>query len=132
MQTMKFSDSQISSIEAARDAAVRCSREALQEPIVLSWRDDRRKLIAPEIPGAVTEARWEEYGESHGGRLRIDIGDSYHFVLGEASEFFEPHSLLTNITDEQGDTYLCVTGACTEQDRRRIGEGFGSYGGKGG
>lgn len=132
MQKMTVSESKPQSIEAARDAAVRSARGKLQDPVVLSWRDDRRDLIAPEIPGAATPTRWEQYGEANGGRLRVDVGGDYHFILGEAADFLEPHSLFTNVEDEQGNVYMCVTGACTEADRRRIGEGFGSHGGKGG
>jgi hypothetical protein len=132
MQTMNVSESQANSIEAARDTAVRSAREQLQDPVVLSWRDDRRELIAPEIPGAATATRWEEYGEANGGRLRVDVGEDYHFILGEAADFLEPHSLFTNVEDDQGNVYMCVTGACTDEDRRRITEGFGSHGGKGG
>jgi len=132
MQSMNVSDTRPGSIEAARDAAVRSARESLEDPVVLSWRDDHRHIIAPEIPGAATENRWEEYGEANGGRLRVDVGRDYHFILGEAADFLEPHSLFTNVADDQGNVYMCITGACTEEDRRRINEGFGSGGGKGG
>ncbi len=119
-------------LEAARDAAAMKARESLTEPVVLSWRDDATGTIAPEIPGAATPERWEQYGESNGGRLKVHVGDAYHFVLGEAKDFEEPHSRLTNLVDADGNSYLCVTGACTDEDRRRITEGFGSFGGRGG
>jgi hypothetical protein len=131
MQAVSIQTKQPESLEAARDRAVTRARETLSDPVVLSWLDDRIHRAAPEIPGAVTETRWIEYGESRGGRLKVDVGDAYHFIVGEAKDFLEPHSLFTNITDEEGNTYLCVTGACTEADRRRISEGFGSGGGKG-
>lgn len=132
MQAMTITASNVRSIEAARNKAVAKARETLDEPVVLSWRDDSTHRIAPEIPGAVTANRWQDYGEANGGRLRIDVGKQYHFILGEAKDYLEPHSLFTNITDDDGNTYLCITGACTEDDRRRITEGFGSFGGKGG
>lgn len=132
MKSVIMSASEVQAIERARDQAVKKARESLKEPVVLSWRNDRTDTIAPEIPGAVTPERWKEYGVANGGKLVIDVGSDYHFILGEASEFKEPHSLFTNVTDAEGHTYLCVTGACTEEDRRRITEGFGSYGGRGG
>jgi hypothetical protein len=132
MQTLNVSATQVQSIEAARSQAVAKARKSLHEPVVRSWRDDRSHTMAPEIPGAATDSRWQEYGEANGGKLMVDVGDDYHFILGEAEDFLEPHSYLTNLTDDEGNTYLCVTGACTEEDRRRIGEGFGGGGGKGG
>jgi hypothetical protein len=132
MQAMSIAASNVKSIEAARNKAVAKARETLDEPVVLSWRDDSTHRIAPETPGAVTANRWQDYGEANGGRLRVDVGKQYHFILGEAKDYLEPHSLFTNVTDDEGNTYLCVTGACTEDDRRRITEGFGSFGGKGG
>lgn len=132
MQTATIPATGASGIAAARDQAVRKAREVLTEPVVLSWRDDRTQTIAPEIPGAVTPERWEEYGIANGGKLEVDVGDDYHFVLGEASDFEEPHPQFSNVLDPEGNTYLCVTEACTDEDRRRIEEGFGSLGGKGG
>jgi hypothetical protein len=132
MQTITVPSAHPKGIAAARDFAVAKSHEYLAEPVVLSWRNDETETIAPEIPGAVTPERWKEYGVANGGKVEVDIGEDFHFILGEAAQFVEPHSLFTNVTDADGNTYLCVTGACTSEDRRRIGEGFGSFGGKGG
>ena len=132
MQTIKFPTAHPQGIEAARDFAVVKSQVFLAEPVVLSWRNDETETIAPEIPGAATQERWREYGIANGGKIEVDVGDDFHFILGEDTEFEEPHSLFTNVTDADGDTYLCVIGACTDEDRRRIGDGFGSFGGKGG
>jgi len=132
MQTITVPAAHNQGIEAARDLAAAKALKYLHEPVVVSWRDDETDTIAPEIPGAVTPERWKEYGIANGGKIAVDIGEYYHFILGEAADFEEPHSLFTNVTDAEGNTYLCITGACTELDRRRIGEGFGSLGGKGG
>jgi hypothetical protein len=132
MQTVTISAIHAQGIESARDQAVKKARESLTEPVVLSWRDDRTDTIAPEIPGAATPERWKDYGVANGGKLEVDVGGDYHFVVGEAADFKEPHSLFTNVKDAEGNTYLCITGACTEEDRRRINEGFGGYGGRGG
>ena len=132
MQTVSSPAAQARGIEAARNQAVIKARESLNEPVVLSWRDDETNSIAPEIPGAATPRRWEEYGIANGGKLEVNVGDGYHFILGEAEEFEEPHLFFTNISDAEGNVYLCLNEACTEEDRRRITQGFGSLGGKGG
>lgn len=132
MQNFTISTCQPTDIEAARDQAVRVARETLHEPVVLSWRDDRSDAIAPEIPGSATPVPWKDYGIANGGKLEVDVGEQHHFILGEAVDFTEPHSLLTNIRANEGSTYLCVTGACTDQDLRFVQEGLGSYGGRGG
>jgi hypothetical protein len=116
MQTITVPSAHPKGIAAARDFAVAKSHEYLAEPVVLSWRNDETETIAPEIPGAVTPERWKEYGVANGGKVEVDIGEDFHFILGEAAQFVEPHSLFTNVTDADGNTYLCVTGACTSED----------------
>ena len=132
MQTQSVPSPRSRGIEAARDQAVNKARESLSEPVVLSWRDDENNLIAPEIPGAATPDRWKEYGMANGGRLEVDVGRDYRFILGEAADFEGQDPAFSNVTDADGNTYLCLTEACTEKDRRQLGEGFGSAGGKGG
>jgi hypothetical protein len=132
MQTVTASPPKKQGIEAARDQAVTTARESLTQPVVLSWRDDKTNLIAPEIPGAVTPQRWEEYGMANGGKLEVHVGDDYHFILGEAADFEQPQDQFSNILDAEGNAYFCLNEACTEEDRRRINEGFGSFGGIGG
>jgi hypothetical protein len=60
MQTVTIASAQSQGIESARDQAVTKARDTLKEPVVLSWRDDAKDTIAPEIPGAVTPERWKE------------------------------------------------------------------------
>jgi hypothetical protein len=105
MQTITVPAAHNQGIEAARDLAAAKALEYLQEPVVVSWRDDETDTIAPEIPGAVTPERWKEYGIANGGKIAVDIGEFYHFIFGEAADFQEPHSLFTNITDGEGNTY---------------------------
>ena len=98
-------------------------------------------LLAQE---GYTLASYKAFMRKHLARLKLVNlkGQSHTYTWGdkaprlrsgpEAKDYLEPHSLFTNITDDDGNTYLCITGACTEDDRRRITEGFGSFGGKGG
>jgi hypothetical protein len=89
MQTLTIEATDATGIEAARDVAIAKARETLNEPVVLSWRDEMSGTIAPEIPGAVTRERWKEYGAANGGKLEVDVGATYHFILGEAADFHE-------------------------------------------
>lgn len=132
MQIVTIPPPQAPGIEAARDEAVNKARESLTQPVVLSWRDDRVDRIAPEIHGAVTPERWEEYGIANGGKLEVHVGNDYHFILGEAADFESPDQVFSNIVDAEGNTYFCINETCTEEDRRRMNEGFGSFGGIGG
>lgn len=131
MQTLSISDTQAQTIEAARNEAVAKARQSLEQPVVLSWRNDRDGRIAPDIPGAATEDRWRDYGVSNGGQLEVNVGHDFHFILADAANFEEPDLHFANLRDEQGTTFFCVREACTEEDRRALGEAeFG--GGTGG
>ncbi|MEJ2687102.1 MAG: AF1514 family protein [Gammaproteobacteria bacterium] len=113
----------------ARRQAVSKAREQLQDPVVVAWKDDNRDQMAPEIPGGVGN-RWHDYGENFGGKLEMNVGDSYHFIFSEVGDVEEPDLKLSNVREEDGTTFLCLTEACTDDDRRRIGEEYG--GGLGG
>lgn len=115
----------ISDIEAARDRAVIKARAILPEPVVLGWRDNRTDAVAPDMPGAKLERR-REHAMANSGELDIDVGSDYHFVIGEAADFEASRSRVTEVKSADGSTYLCASDACTDEDRKRNGEGLGN------
>ncbi|MEJ2643479.1 MAG: AF1514 family protein [Gammaproteobacteria bacterium] len=112
--------------DQARRQAVAKAKEKLQDPVVIAWKDDRADQMAPEIPGGVG-SRWHDYGENYGGKLEMNVGGSYHFIFSEVGDVDEPDLKLSNIQDEDGTTFLCLTEACTKEDRRRLAQD--EYGG---
>lgn len=104
----------------ARRQAVGKAGEVLSKPVIIAWKDDKTRRFGPEIPGG-SDDRWHDYGESYGGRLELTVGDDFHFIFTEASDFEEPDLNLASIAEEDGTTILCLDEACTEEDRRRMG-----------
>jgi hypothetical protein len=114
----------------ARGQAAGTAAEKLSEPVIIAWKDDTTGHFGPEVPGGSAD-RWHDYGESHGGKLEVTVGDDFHFIFSEASEFHTPELALSNLTAEDGTTFLCLTAACTEEDRRELGQAFGGGTGDG-
>lgn len=113
----------------ARQKAVKKAVEILPEPVIVAWRDDKTGQSAPEIPGG-SPTRWHDYGENYGGQLELTVDKKYHFIFSDASAFTTPELALKNLTTDDGTEFLCLTDACTEQDRRKLGESS-YYGGIG-
>jgi hypothetical protein len=78
------------------------------EPVLMAWCDRHASRMSPVIEGADLRNRWRDYGESHGGRLEIDVGDDYAFVYADSSAF-DPYeaSPYSNLSDGRGNEYLC-------------------------
>jgi hypothetical protein len=66
--------------------------------------------MPPYFDGANPDTWWEKYGEGNGGRLEISVGDEYQFVLMDARGYETLGEMpLSNLSDEQGNQYLCFT-----------------------
>ncbi len=103
----------------ARQLAVGKANEMLTKPVIVAWKDDMNGKFAPEIPGG-TDDRWHDYGESNDGKLELQVGDAFHFIFTEAADFDEPDMNLATLEDN-GTAFLCLNGACTEEDQQRLG-----------
>jgi len=113
-------DKQVPDFKYARQQAVAKARDLLSEPVIVAWKDDNAKKFGPEIPGGKGE-RWHDYGQSHGGKLEMTVGNKYHFIFAETGDFEATDLELSNI-EENGSVFLCLNSACTEEDRRRLGD----------
>jgi hypothetical protein len=81
------------------------------EPVLVAWYDRKSARMSPVIEGADLSTRWHDYGESHGGKLEIDVAGEYSFIYADSSAF-DPHGPgpYVNLHDAQGTEYLCQTG----------------------
>lgn len=107
----------------ARQEAVKKAGEVIPEPVIVAWKDDSTGQSAPEIPGG-SATRWHDYGVNYGGQLELTVDRKYHFIFSDASTFITPELALKNLTTEDGTVFLYLTDACTELDRRKLGESF--------
>jgi hypothetical protein len=104
----------------ARISAVGKAGETLKQPVIIAWKDDDKGQLAPEIPGGATD-RWQDYGENFGGKLEINVGEHFHFIFTEATDFDEPDINVATLTEQDGTSILCSKDACTEQEKQKLG-----------
>jgi hypothetical protein len=82
------------------------------DPVMVAWHDRKASRMSPVIEGGNLDSRWHDYGESHGGKLEIDINGDYDFIFADSSAF-EPYtpSPYINLQDKNGNEYLCQINA---------------------
>ena len=119
MQTIALPDNAAKNFSQARRAAVDKAVEMLDRPVIVAWKDDLNGQSAPAIPGGKGD-RWHDYGESNDGVLELQVGDTYHFIFTEADGFEEPDLNLASL-DDNGRKFLCLSDACTEEDKQKLG-----------
>ncbi len=119
MQRIALQDKTVSNFSQARRAAVGKAGEMLTRPVIVAWKDDTNGKSAPAIPGGKGD-RWHDYGESNEGVLELEVGDAYHFIFTDADGFEEPDINLATL-DDNGTTFMCLSDACTEEDRQKLG-----------
>jgi len=94
---------------AAQLAATFADNDAeVIEPVLVAWYDRKTARMSPAIEGADLRTRWHDYGESHGGKLEIDVGDDFAFIYADSSAF-DPYeaSPYSNLTDDLGNEFVC-------------------------
>jgi hypothetical protein len=83
----------------------------LGDPVLVAWHDRRAAMMSPAIEGGDIDTRWHDYGESHGGRIEIDVNGDFDFVFADCAAFegYGP-SPYVNLSDTRGTKYLCQRG----------------------
>ena len=83
--------------------------EDLIEPVMIAWHDKKASRMSPVIEGGDINTRWHDYGESHGGKLAIDVNGDFDFIFAESCAFdtYGP-SPYVNLHDKLGHEYLCL------------------------
>lgn len=120
METVNLTENTSIDFHQARRQAAGKAGESLNEPVIITWKDDDSGQIAPDIPGAAPD-RWQDYGESYGGKLTVNVGDRFHFVFNEALDYEEPELNVATLTEQDGTNIMCTIGACTEEERQKLG-----------
>lgn len=87
------------------------------EPVLVAWYDGKARRMSPAIEERDPRSRSHVYGESHGGKLEIDVAGEYTFVYADSSpfdEYEEGSSPYINLHDAKGNEYLCQTGLMSD------------------
>lgn len=85
MITIDVEDDRNLGFNEAYTAAREEAKNYFQDPLALSWLNRKTGRYSPDINYCQEEDKesWEIYGESRGGKLRIEIGDAYAFIFRE-------------------------------------------------
>lgn len=77
-------------------------------PVLVAWYDRNAARMSPAIAGADLHTRWHDYGESHEGRLEVDVGGDYAFIYADSSAYqaYGP-SPYANLHDRFGNEFIC-------------------------
>jgi hypothetical protein len=129
METVNLTENSSIDFHQARRQAAGKAGESMREPVIITWKDDNSGQIAPDIPGAAPD-RWRNYAENFGGKLTVNVGDRFHFVFNESVDFESPEINVATLTEQDGTSIMCTVGACTEEERRKLG--YFAGGGAGG
>ncbi len=80
----------------------------IAEPVMVAWHDKKTSRMSPVIAGGDINTRWHDYGESHGGKLEVDVNGEFDFIFADASAFelYGPSPYI-NLHDRLGHEYLC-------------------------
>jgi hypothetical protein len=80
------------------------------DPVMVAWHDKKAARMSPVIEGADINTRWHDYGQSHGGRLEVDVNGEFDFIFADSSAFEEyGPSPYVNLHDQLGNEYICLT-----------------------
>lgn len=94
-------------LQLARGAAM---EQRMQEPAVLAWHQRSSHAMSPSYDGADPGSWWEKYGAGNGGRLEINVGDEFDFVVTETRGFETVDQLpIRNLVAQDGQEYICLT-----------------------
>jgi hypothetical protein len=79
---------------------------------MVAWHDKKGSRMSPVIEGGDINTRWHDYGESHGGKLEVDINGEFDFIFADSSAFeqYGPSPYI-NLYDKRGNEYLCQINA---------------------
>lgn len=93
---------------ASRIAATIAKELNHGEPVMVAWHDRMTSRMSPVIEGGDVHTRWHDYGESHGGKLEVDVNGDFDFIFADSGSFetLGP-SPLVNLRDQAGNEYLC-------------------------
>lgn len=106
--------------DAMRMAMIEAHAQSIRHPAVLSWHDRIHHGFSPGFEGADEALWWEKYGEGHGGKLMVNVGDEYEFIVTDVAGFDTPHAIpIRNLSDEEGNEYLCFTPMLDDTGRPR-------------
>lgn len=80
----------------------------LVDPVMVAWHDKKTLRMSPVIEGGDINTRWHDYGESHGGKLEVDVNGEYDFIFADSNDFdrYGPSPYI-NLHDQSGNEYLC-------------------------
>lgn len=89
-----------------------------EDPIVVAWHDKPQSRMSPVIEGGDIHTRWHDYGESHGGKLKVGINGEYDFIFAEFGQYESGFpSPYVSVHDAKGQEFLCQINALKDPQK---------------
>jgi hypothetical protein len=106
---IEHNDSALDYHSAERIAKDVARKNQIGDPTILAWHRTGSTESHPNFDGANPDTWWEKYGSGNGGALEIEVGNDYQFVVMDADGYETLGDMpLRNISDNQGNHYLCI------------------------
>jgi len=87
METISiYTDKLLIDFTKARQRALLKAEELLCDPVIIAWKDDKTGRFGPNIPGKNAD-RWHDFGVQKGGKLELNVGEEFHFIISEAADY---------------------------------------------
>lgn len=82
----------------------------MQDPTIMAWHHSSGQDTPALYDGADPDTWWAKYGAGNGGKLVVNVGNDYQFVMMDARGYEKLGEMpLRNLSDGQGNEYLCFT-----------------------
>lgn len=103
---------------ASRIAKDVARENRMLDPTIVAWHQTSSGEASPPLyEGASPDTWWKKYGEGNGGRLEVDVGEDFQFIMMDARGYEKPGAIpLRSLTDAQGNEYLCLTPLLGKKD----------------
>lgn len=107
---LDYPSADLSFEHASRLANLAARKEQMLEPTIMAWHAQGSKAISPNFDGGNPAGWWGKFGEGNGGRLEIDVGKHFQFVMMDTRGFETLGPMpVRNVMGTDGQEYLCMT-----------------------
>ena len=80
------------------------------DPTIMAWHKGSGQDMPALYDDADPETSWAKYGAGNGGKLEVNVGNDYQFIMMDTSGYEKLGEMpLRNLSDGQGNEYLCLT-----------------------
>jgi hypothetical protein len=81
----------------------------MRDPTIISWHQHGTHAVSPSYDGIDPRSWWAKYGRGNGGRLEVNVGGQFDFILMEAAGYETVGKQpVRHLVAEDGVEYICM------------------------